>query len=149
MLGYGARVPYPIETNPNEGGGPIRRSPLVTEIMPWPKAGNMVYRTPHAVVPDVEPGGAFLPRLWKDKFLPDGRLVPMTALGGFGQAPRFAEGALLYGALAGIVAGATAAALCGKGRRLPAIGVGVLGGALAGLGFSQAVFVAAKAARTA
>jgi hypothetical protein len=77
-FGDGAQVFEPFETSPDSGGGPIRRTPLLAVRA---NAGNMVYRTPHAVVPDAEPGGAYEPQLWADKFLPDGRVVPQSALG--------------------------------------------------------------------
>src|SRR6185295_5500940 len=80
-----ATVRVPEDNNPDHGGGPIRRSPLLTvrsgDGMPpngWPQ---MVLRTPHQVVPDTEPGGAVWPGLQYMKFLPDGRLVPANALG--------------------------------------------------------------------
>jgi hypothetical protein len=81
-----ATVRVPEDNNPDHGGGPTRRSPLV--VMPsgdgmppngWPQ---MVLRTPHQVVYDAEPGGAAWPGLQYMKYLPDGRLVPANALGG-------------------------------------------------------------------
>ena len=94
---FGYSVREPADTSPDDGGGPIRRSPLVTtrsgDGMPpngWPQ---MVLRTPHQVVYDAEPGGAAYPGLQYMKFLPDGRLVRAGALGG-----GFA-GALGYGGL--------------------------------------------------
>lgn len=78
-------VPYPPETNPNEGGGPIRRVVGVAtrtgDGMPphgWPQ---MVTRTPTPPVLDREPGGSTWPGIEHMKFLPDGRLVPASALG--------------------------------------------------------------------
>lgn len=59
--------------NPNEGGGPIRRTPLVATRA---HAGNMIYPSPHAIVPDAEPGGGRDSWLWDKKMLPDGRIVP-------------------------------------------------------------------------
>jgi hypothetical protein len=97
-LGYGARVRVPLETNPNAGGGPIRRSPLLVtrsnEGMPPYGYPSMVMRTPHAVVPDMEPGGAYEPQLWRSKFLPDGRIVRAGAMGNFGQSTISAQDAL-------------------------------------------------------
>lgn len=86
MLGYGAFVPVGPDFDPNHGGGPIRRSGGVAVrsgvgMRPY-GVPQMVYRTPHAVVPDAEPGGARWPGISKMKFLPDGRLVPAGALGG-------------------------------------------------------------------
>ncbi len=86
MLGYGSgMVREPADTDPNSGGGPIRRSPLLTtragDGMPpngWPQ---MVLRTPHNVVYEPEPGGAAWPGIVYKKFLPDGRLVDGGALG--------------------------------------------------------------------
>ena len=149
MLGYGARTYYPIETNPNEGGGPIRRSPLVTTAA---NAGNMVYRTPHAVVPDVEPGGAFEPQLWADKFLPDGRVVKASALGCGPGSPPGVKGCgdlgvsemphrtrvALFTAASGALGGGMGAALGRRGERLQGAlwgtGIGLVMGVLASLG---------------
>lgn len=111
MLGYGARVYYPPEDNPNEGGGPIRRSPLVTthsgDGMQPHGYPQMVLRTPHNVVYDTEPGGAFLPELWSMKFLPDGRVVPAGALGaaGGGGETLAALTAIALGGAAGVALG--------------------------------------------
>jgi hypothetical protein len=93
-FGYGgAMVREPPDTNPDSGGGPIRRTVGLTtrsgEGMPpngWP---TMVLRTPHNVVYEPEPGGAAYPGITYMKFLPDGRLVPQNALG--------LSGALGYG----------------------------------------------------
>lgn len=133
-FGYGARVPYPIETNPNEGGGPIRRTPLVSVRMK-PPAGNMVYRTPHAVTPDMEPGGAFEPRLWNEKFLWDGRLVPKTALGQADPADatqafvQSMKHLVIWGWAGSALLGMTLGALFAKkGRRLRGLGVGAAAG---------------------
>ena len=82
-FGYGARVYYPIETNPNEGGGPIRRTPLVAVRA---DAGRFVQRSPHKMLPD--PGRIDEPQLLTEKFLPDGRLVPDHAMGAFPVIPR-------------------------------------------------------------
>jgi hypothetical protein len=73
-----ATVYQPPDDNPDHGGGPIRRSPHVTvrndEMVSW------VLRTPHGVVREHSPGG--VSRYVRDKkFLPDGRLVPRSALG--------------------------------------------------------------------
>lgn len=83
-FGYGARVYQAPELDPNSENGPIRRASgaLVPNNTEPPR---MVYRTPHAVVPDAESGAVYEdPPVWQDKFLPDGRLVPMHALAGFG-----------------------------------------------------------------
>jgi hypothetical protein len=93
-FGYGtSMVREPEDTDPDSGGGPIRRTVGLTtrsgEGMPprgWP---SMVLRTPHNVVYEPEPGGAAVPGLVYMKFLPDGRLVPSGALG--------LSGALGYG----------------------------------------------------
>ncbi len=72
-LGAGyALVPVPPDDNPDHGGGPIRISPLV--VTPA-HAGNTVFRTPHAVVREGEPGAVY-PGLENMMFLPDGRLRP-------------------------------------------------------------------------
>ncbi len=72
----------PPDNNPNSGGGPIR---CASGALVPANAGNTVYRSPHAVVPDAEPGGARISALDTMKFLPDGRLVPQDALGAFGS----------------------------------------------------------------
>lgn len=127
-FGYGARVFQPIERNPNEGGGPIRRSPLL--VAPA-NAGTFVQRSPHKMIPD--PGRQDEPQLLTEKFLPDGRLVADHAFGA-------AEGvtpmriAIYTGAftLAGSIAGAL---LYPDARGRGAVGGGVigLGGALLGV----------------
>ncbi len=81
-FGYGARVFQPIETDPNRGGGPIRRTPLVAVRA---HAGRFVQRSPHKMIPD--PGRIDEPQLLTEKFLPDGRLVPDHALGAFPPIP--------------------------------------------------------------
>ena len=72
----GARIRVPPETRSSQSGGPMRRAVYRTQ------DGSMVLRTPHQVVYDTEPGGARFPGIDTLKFLPDGRLVPRTALGG-------------------------------------------------------------------
>ena len=102
-----ATVFYPPENNPNVGGGPIRRASgaLVYSGDGMPPNGtpDMVLRTPHAVVYDTEAGGATWPGLDKMMFLPDGRLVPQTAMHGVpnfvGNAPPIVL-ALVLGGLA-------------------------------------------------
>lgn len=61
----------------SNGGGPIRKASGIA----FPaRAGNMVYRTPHNVVREGEPGASW-PGSFEDKmFLPDGRMVPATAM---------------------------------------------------------------------
>ena len=74
QLGAGyALVTVPPNNNPDTGGGPIRKSPLVA--LPA-HAGNTIYRTPHLVVREAEPGANWPGDLTKMMFLPDGRLVP-------------------------------------------------------------------------
>ena len=76
QLGAGyAIVPVLPNDNPDEGGGPIRRSPLL--VLPA-HAGNTVHRTPHNVVREAEAGAAWPGDLTKMMFLPDGRLVPAS-----------------------------------------------------------------------
>ena len=71
----------PRDPWPDHGGGPVRRGgPQTIRLVEPPQAGNTVYRTPHQVVKEGEPG-AVVPGLTKMKFLPDGRLVPRGALG--------------------------------------------------------------------
>lgn len=150
-----ATVYYPIDNDPDHGGGPIRRAGGIVERsgdgMPphgWPQ---MVSRTPHAVVPDAEPGGAGYEWLTRMKFLPDGRLVPASALGaplapatvsqlvtgtGYSVLP-FDTGVsklLVWGTVAGTLLGsAIGAALAARRWR----GLGV--GAAIGLGSGVAV----------
>lgn len=103
-----ATVFYPPETNPNVGGGPIRRASgaLVRsgEGMPPYGTPDQVLRTPHAVVYDVEAGGAVYPGLDKMMFLPDGRLVSQTAMDGAplgaNASVKVAWGVVVLGALA-------------------------------------------------
>lgn len=57
-LGAGyALVPVPPDDNPNSGGGPIRKGAGSNVIAA--QAGNFVYRTPHTVVREAEPGAAW------------------------------------------------------------------------------------------
>lgn len=75
----GVRYPIPEDYwNPNAGGGPISRTPLnATRAY----AGNTVYRSPLAIVPDRGPGGASDWRYLHDKMmLPDGRIVPRDSI---------------------------------------------------------------------
>ena len=76
-LGYGARVYQEPENDPAAESGPVRRaSGALVRITDPPR---MVYRSPHAVVPDAESGATYAAEnLWQDMFLPDGRLVPNT-----------------------------------------------------------------------
>lgn len=78
-LGAGyALVPVAPEDNPNAGGGPIRRAPGSNVV--YAHAGNTVYRTPHNVVREAEPGASWPTDLSTTMmFLPDGRLVPQTS----------------------------------------------------------------------
>jgi len=132
-LGEGAQVYYPIENNPNAGGGPIRRTPLVAERI---HAVTMVRRTPHQFAWDAEPGGAYEPQLWRDKFLPDGRIVRASALGVIDipeLQSRFINLAIWSvggGALFGSLYGAVQAK---RGKRVRNAGLGGLFGALGGL----------------
>ena len=67
----------------DEGGGPIRRSPLVAMRYPMSlvNAPQMVQRT-DVGVPEIHSGDTVKSELWQKKFLPDGRLVDINALGG-------------------------------------------------------------------
>lgn len=139
MLGYGARVFQEITNNPNAGGGPIRRSPLLA--FRTRNDGDMVWRTPHAVVPDAEPGGAAEPQLWTEKFLPDGRLVPQDALGAIGapEGLSYKTRVLLYVLTMGAVgAGVGAIVADRRGARMResivGAGIGIGLGALTALG---------------
>ena len=125
-FGYGARVFQPIERNPNEGGGPIRRSPLVAAPA---NAGTFVQRSPHKMIPD--PGRQDEPQLLTEKFLPDGRLVADHAFGAAVPPMRIAiyTGAF---ALAGTIAGALLHPDA-RGRGAVAGGVIGLGSALFGV----------------
>ena len=72
QLGAGyAIVPVPLDANNivhRTSGSNITRA----------HAGNTVYRTPHAVAREAEPGASWPGDLTKMMFLPDGRLVPAT-----------------------------------------------------------------------
>lgn len=72
QLGAGyAMVPVPLDANNivhRTSGSNIVRA----------HAGNTVYRTPHLVVREAEPGASWPGDLSKMMFLPDGRLVPAT-----------------------------------------------------------------------
>lgn len=81
VFGEGASVfVMPNDPNPDHGGGPVRRGGPQTVWLD-PPAGDTVYRTPHQVVREGEPGARW-PGITRDKFLPDGRLVRQGALGG-------------------------------------------------------------------
>lgn len=69
----GAMVVVPPDDNPDHGGGPIRKSPL---LVARAHAGNTVYRTPNTNVREAEPGANWPQDLSQFMFLPDGRLVP-------------------------------------------------------------------------
>ena len=74
QLGAGyALVPQEPDWNPDSGGGPIRLAPGSNPV--YAHAGNTVWRTPHLVVREAEPGGATWPGIDDLMFLPDGRLV--------------------------------------------------------------------------
>lgn len=149
-LGEGATVRYAIPEdywNPNEGGGPIRRSSGVVTRQES-GTGEYVRRTPHQVIWDAGPGGAYEPHLWTSKFLPDGRVVPADAsdrvisgdsalAGAFGglrdyQIPsdyKLAQHLALGGsALFGTILGASLR----PGARLRGGGLGLLLGAIGG-----------------
>ena len=150
----GVRYPIPEDyNNPNEGGGPIRRTPLVAAAA---NAGNVVYRSPNAIVPDMQPGGAFEPKLWGEKFLPDGRIVPDNAMvnepwprpsGQFaGQFGAFAFDRTLFdwhglpmlltfSTLLGTIVGTAVS----RGSRWQGAGLGLVSGALGGLMINAAV----------
>jgi len=123
-LGYGARVWQQIETNPNAGGGPIRRTPLIATPA---NAGNFIQRSPHKMIPD--PGHIDEPQLLTQKFLPDGRLVADHAFGA--PLPQRTRVALFGGAMTLLGAG-LGVWLAGYGER----GKGALTGGLIGLGAS-------------
>jgi hypothetical protein len=138
MIFGNATVRSPINNDPDTGGGPIRRSPLVVarsgDGMPphgWPQ---MVLRTPHGVVPDEESGGAAYPWEEKMKFLPDGRMVPAGALGGaLGAALTEDEKALVtYGVVGGTLLGAAFGAFLSLSK-WRGVGVGSVLGAGTGL----------------
>jgi hypothetical protein len=150
MVFNNAGVFYPEETDPDVGGGPIRRSPLVTarsgDGTPphgWPQ---MVQRTPHQAVYEPEPGGADYAWLARMKFLPDGRLVPAGALGDAFGAPSAAELAakrlLLWGILGSAAAGMAIGAVTSS-RRLRGAGIGLALGAGSGFVLSAVVGQAA------
>jgi hypothetical protein len=130
-LGSGDALVYvPEETNPNEGGGPIRRSGLVTtragEGMPPYGPPPMIWRTPHQVVPDGEPGSDEHPARGM-KFLPDGRLVPVDALGDVVE--KYSDSATrwldTFGALTGTVLGGLIGLLVSRpGQRWKNAGIG-------------------------
>lgn len=68
----------------NDIGDEIRRTPLVALRTDY-GAGyrpDLSLRTPHQHTYEPEPGGPTWPGITKQKFLPDGRLVPAGALGG-------------------------------------------------------------------
>lgn len=69
----GIKYPAPEDYwNPNAGGGPISRTPLVAARA---NAGNVVYRSPNTIVLDAEPGASDWSYLRNKIMLPDGRLV--------------------------------------------------------------------------
>lgn len=144
IFGEGAQVRYDIPlnyNNPNEGGGPIRRTPLLAVRI---DAGNTIYRTPHQVVRDAEPGGAYEPQLWQDKFLPDGRIVPAGALGATSELQSRIINLGVWSVGGGALLGSLYAAVQAKrGKRVRAAGFGGLFGALGGL------LIAGVAGRTA
>lgn len=85
VFGEGATVfVEPDDPDPDHGGGPVRRGGPQT-IRMQPPIDVMVYRTPHQVVREGEPGARW-PGITRDKFLPDGRLVRQGALGNSGSA---------------------------------------------------------------
>jgi hypothetical protein len=126
-FGQGGKVWEPFPMSVDSGGGPILRTPLVA--LPA-NSTTMVYRTPHAVVYDAEPGGAAVPSLWTKKFLDDGRLVDQNALGAFGAATR----GQVYGALAGtVLVGALTGALIARRRKARGGAIGAASGLALGL----------------
>jgi hypothetical protein len=141
-LGEGAGIRYPVPEdydNPNEGGGPIRRTPLTAARA---NAGNIIYRSPHAIVPDMEPGGAFEPQLWSQKMLPDGRIVPDNAMvnepfGRFGNFGAFDKSFLNWDETTMLMTSSTAfGAILGASvahRRWVGAGLGLLSGVFGGL----------------
>lgn len=143
-FGEGATIRYnepEDRNNPDAGGGPIRRGAVAS--VPA-DAGNVVYRSPNAIVPDMEPGGAqvsFRNRM----MLPDGRIVydnstPNQPFAGAGVV--FGDFAKLKTLLQwdqtatllvsttvfGIVLGAAAS----RGNRWSGAGWGLLGGVIGG-----------------
>jgi hypothetical protein len=143
VFGEGAQVRYAIPlnyNNPNEGGGPIRRTPLVAERI---HAVTMVRRTPHQFAWDAEPGGANEPQLWVDKFLPDGRIVQAAALGATALESRVV-GLAIWSLGGGAVLGAFfGAATAPSGMKLRRAGLGSL------VGFLTGAFLGGLAGRTA
>jgi len=84
-----ALVRYPVDNNPDHGGGPIRRTEAGANVysgegMPPHGYPTKIYRQPGEIVPDAEPGGARVKGLDHMMFLPDGRLVQQSALHGSG-----------------------------------------------------------------
>lgn len=68
----GALVRVPPDNNPNSGGGPIRKG-AGSNVAPA-RAGNFVFRTPHTVVREAEPGAAWEGDLSAFQFDQNGRL---------------------------------------------------------------------------
>lgn len=130
---------------PDNGGGPIRRSPLVT--MPSgegirSQSSTIVNRTPTTASPWTEPGGARVPGIDHMKFLPDGRLVRAGALGGSLGGAFDAEWREVW-----IFTGASAVGLAALGALTsyrPARGAAI--GAATAAVFGLAVVLARKAA---
>lgn len=103
-----AGVYYNHIATADEGGGPIRRSPLVAMRYPMSLINppQMVQRTPMGQ-PEIHPGDAVKTELWQKKFLPDGRLVDINALGGaFGAGETLSLGRPIAAVVgAGLIAG--------------------------------------------
>jgi hypothetical protein len=123
-LGAGyAIVPVPLDANNfvhRTSGSNITRA----------HAGNTVYRTPHAVAREAEPGASWPGDLTKMMFLPDGRLVPATP-----AAYDMLQGApTTYSGLRGIVPAISmfAGGITGYQLSPESKGWGVLSGAIVG-----------------
>jgi len=133
-LGYGARVYQEPENDPSAESGPVRRaSGALVRITDPPR---MVYRSPHAVVPDAESGAVYNnPPVWQDKFLPDGRLVSMHGVELTEEAESAAQSLAIFATLGFTVFGVIIGAGTGKSNEnlWKRAGVAGLLGAGAGL----------------
>jgi hypothetical protein len=129
-----ATVYVPIENDPRQSGGPIRRAPPNSVFVDEP---GYVYRTPLAVVPDAEPGGAYESFLYDMKFLPDGRLVSQTDrpnefAGFWWPESEFGKAAVVAALGLGLTGAVVGAAGAKRGRKALQGSVGALGGILLG-----------------
>jgi len=121
---------FGAEVRANDPTYPVRRAPFA--LVPA-DAGEMVYRSPGAIVVDAEPGQ---PHFGPFKFLPDGRQVmlegPLDVVQSIDQ----------FSVIGGATLGAIFGLVLGRDSRLVSTAVGTLLGGVAGM------YVAGVARRT-